>query len=424
MEKSKCPEVRFKRFNESWNQQTLGDMFLPLSNNTLSRADLNYDNGHIKNIHYGDILVKYAAVLDCRNDKIPFITDGEISDFKNQFLQSGDVIFADTAEDETVGKAIEISAVDDNYIVSGLHTMAYRPKIKLSPYYLGHYFNSNAYHHQLLSLMQGIKVLSVSRTNLAKTIIKYPSSVTEQTQIGNFFQNFDQSIALQEKKLSQTQNLKKAMLGKMFPKAGSMQPEIRLKGFSGDWKYHELREYCDMFNGDRGGNYPNADDMVSVGIPFINAGDLQNGKVDIQNANKITRDKYNQLNGAKIQFGDIVYCLRGTLGKNAYINNFTEGTVASSLVVIRPKNIIGNFLFQILNSDIEYRQRTIFDEGAAQPNLSARNLAGFLIPIPSTEEQKEIGNFFKQLDEMLILQQQQLQTLKNLKQAFLEKMFV
>lgn len=264
----------------------------------------------------------------------------------------------------------------------------------------------------------------MSQKSLSTLEVIFPTELNEQECIGNFFQNLDKSIALHEKKLTQTQNLKKAMLEKMFPKVGCKQPEIRLKGFSGEWEQRELGEYCDMFNGDRGINYPNTDDMVAVGVPFINAGDLQNGKVNLQYANKITRDKYNQLNGAKIQLGDIVYCLRGTLGKNAYIDNFTEGTVASSLVVIRPKNIIGNYLFQILNSDIEYRQRTLCDEGAAQPNLSARNLAGFLIPISSIEEQKEIGNFFGQLDETLLLQQQQLQTLKNLKQAFLEKMFV
>lgn len=276
-----------------------------------------------------------------------------------------------------------------------------------------------------LSKASGSTFLEISRNQLAQMEFLAPSiDSNEQTQIGNFFQNLDQSIALQEKKLIQTQNLKKAMLEKMFPKVGSMQPEIRLKGFSGKWEQRELGEYCDMFNGDRGINYPNADDMVAVGIPFINAGDLQNGKVNLQYANKITRDKYNRLNGAKIQLGDIVYCLRGTLGKNAYIDNCTEGTVASSLVVIRPKNIIGSYLFQILNSDIEYRQRTLCDEGAAQPNLSARNLAGFLIPIPSLEEQKKIGNFFKQLYETIVLQRQQLQTLKNLKQAFLVKMFV
>jgi type I restriction enzyme S subunit len=160
-----------------------------------------------------------------------------------------------------------------------------------------------------------------------------------------------------------------------------------------------------MYNGDRGINYPNVDDMVAVGIPFINAGDLQNGRVNLTAANHITRVKFDQLGGAKIQRGDIVYCLRGTLGKNAFIDNFNEGTVASSLVVIRPQNIDGKYLFHILNSDIEYRQRTLCDEGAAQPNLSARNLSRFDIPVPSMDEQRCVSALFGHLDNLITLHQ-------------------
>ena len=135
-----------------------------------------------------------------------------------------------------------------------------------------------------------------------------------------------------------------------------------------------------MFNGDRSSKYPNAQDMVSDGIPFINAGDLEDGHVNLVTCNKITREKYDDLGGAKLQLGDIVYCLRGTLGKNAYIDNFNEGTVASSLVALRPKDIDGRYLFHVLNSDIEYKQRVVHDEGAAQPNLSAKSVSEFIMP--------------------------------------------
>lgn len=160
-----------------------------------------------------------------------------------------------------------------------------------------------------------------------------------------------------------------------------------------------------MFNGDRGANYPKDSEMVPDGIPFINAGDLQNGHVNLQDCNKITRIKFYQLGGAKIQQGDILYCLRGTIGKNAIVDDFNEGTVASSLVDIRPKNINGKYLFTVLNSDIEYCQRVLNDEGAAQPNLSARNLADFNIPIPSLTEQEKIGGFFCSIDHLITLHQ-------------------
>ena len=178
-----------------------------------------------------------------------------------------------------------------------------------------------------------------------------------------------------------------------------------------------------MFNGDRSSKYPGAQDMVSVGIPFINAGDLEDGHVNLTTANKITREKYDDLGGAKLQLGDIVYCLRGTLGKNAYIDNFTEGTVASSLVAIRPKNIDGRYLFHILNSDIEYRQRVVHDEGAAQPNLSAKSVSEFIIPIPDIDEQEKISSYLDNLSTLITLHQRKLEKLQNFKKSMLEKMF-
>ena len=178
-----------------------------------------------------------------------------------------------------------------------------------------------------------------------------------------------------------------------------------------------------MFNGDRSAKYPNEQDMVHEGIPFINAGDLENGCVNLLNANKITTEKYNDLGGAKLQLGDIVYCLRGTLGKNAYIDNFSEGTVASSLVAIRPKNIDGKYLFYILNSDIEYSQRILHDEGAAQPNLSAKSVSEFIIPIPNIDEQKKLSSFFDSLSNLITLHQRKYDKLQVLKKAMLEKMF-
>lgn len=201
------------------------------------------------------------------------------------------------------------------------------------------------------------------------------------------------------------------------------KPEIRFRGFIEDWEQRKLGEYCEMFNGDRSSKYPGAQDMVSVGIPFINAGDLEDGHVNLTTANKITREKYDDLGGAKLQLGDIVYCLRGTLGKNAYIDNFTEGTVASSLVAIRPKNIDGRYLFHILNSDIEYRQRVVHDEGAAQPNLSAKSVSEFIIPIPDIDEQEKISSYLDNLSTLITLHQRKLEKLQNFKKSMLEKMF-
>lgn len=200
-------------------------------------------------------------------------------------------------------------------------------------------------------------------------------------------------------------------------------PKIRFKGFTDAWEQRKLGNYCDMFNGDRSSKYPNADDMVNDGIPFINAGDLGNGTVNLMTCNRISREKYNDLGGAKLQRGDIVYCLRGTLGKNAFIDNFDEGTVASSLVALRPKNIDGKYLYFILNSDIEYRQRIVRDEGAAQPNLSAKSVSEYIIPVPSGAEQQQVSACFSTLDHLITLHQHKCDETKELKRYMLQKMF-
>lgn len=152
------------------------------------------------NVHYGDVLIKYGSVLDVQKDEIPRIPHRCREDFNGALLQDGDVIIADTAEDETTGKACEIGNLQGSAIVSGLHTMVCRPRYRMALGYLGYYLNSNAYHHQLLPLMQGIKVLSLSRSNIQKTRVSYPAAVKEQQLIAKYFSQLDHLITLHQRK--------------------------------------------------------------------------------------------------------------------------------------------------------------------------------------------------------------------------------
>lgn len=211
------PEIRFSGFAEAWEQRKFDEVFdCTIPNNTLSRAELNYESGSVRNIHYGDILIKYGSVVDVQNDEIPFATGKSSDDFKGALLQDGDIIIADTAEDETTGKACEIGNSQGLDVVSGLHTMVCRPRDKMALGYLGYYLNSDAYHHQLLPLMQGIKVLSLSRTNVQKTMVCYPKSNAEQQLIADCFRNLDKLITLHQREVEKLQNIKKSCLEKMF----------------------------------------------------------------------------------------------------------------------------------------------------------------------------------------------------------------
>lgn len=184
----------------AWEQRKLGDLAGFLPNNTFSRAELS-ENGRIQNIHYGDVLIKFGEVLDVANEQLPFVAKtkkiNKISELK---LENGDIVFADAAEDKTVGKCTELFNIIDKIVISGLHTIPCRPQIAFATAYLGYFFNSPCYRTQLLPLMQGIKVLSLSKTALLQTDIFYPKDQSEQARIGTFFRHLDRLITLHQRK--------------------------------------------------------------------------------------------------------------------------------------------------------------------------------------------------------------------------------
>lgn len=212
-----APEIRFAGFTGDWQVSSFSDVFTSLKNNTLSRACLNYESGTIKNIHYGDVLIKFDSVVDVNRSIVPYINkDIDIELYSFNTLSNGDIIFADTAEDETVGKCVEIEGADVFVTVSGLHTIAVRPTMEFARYYLGYFLNANSYHSQLLPLMQGIKVLSIGRYAIADTKVLYPKSIDEQKTIGEYFRNLDSLLSAKRQKLVKLHNIKQACLNKMF----------------------------------------------------------------------------------------------------------------------------------------------------------------------------------------------------------------
>ena len=195
------PKIRFKGYGDDWEQRKLRDILISLQNNTLSRADLSDKAGVAKNVHYGDVLIKFGEVLDVSKVQLPMISDeGVLTKYSASFLQNGDVIVADTAEDTTVGKCSEIAGLNNEIVLSGLHTIPYRPVEKFASGYLGYYLNSSAYHNQLIPLMQGIKVTSISKSAMQDTDIIYPKSVEEQSEIGDYFRNLDHLITLHQRR--------------------------------------------------------------------------------------------------------------------------------------------------------------------------------------------------------------------------------
>ena len=172
-----------------------------------------------------------------------------------------------------------------------------------------------------------------------------------------------------------------------------------------DWCIKPLAELCSFENGDRGKNYPSPGSFVSSGIPFINAGHISNGNIDLRQMDYITPERFNKLGGGKVRNGDILFCLRGSLGKFGLITSaITCGAIASSLVIVRPKSssITQEYLSSYFSSELCASMIDIWAGGAAQPNLGAQDLAKFLVAIPQCQsEQTKITSVLADADALI-----------------------
>lgn len=205
---------RLPGFRGEWKEVKLGDVSNFLRNNTLSREQLNDDDGVINNIHYGDVLIKYPSIIDCRKEKLQYINDGV--SILTDYVENGDVIMSDTAEDETVGRVCEVQNVGNKKILAGLHTMLIRPHDKLfAPYFLGYYLNSEAYHKQLIPLIQGIKVCSIGKVAVQNTVLTIPS-LEEQRIIASVLVKADKEIELANEKLASLQSQKRGLMQQLL----------------------------------------------------------------------------------------------------------------------------------------------------------------------------------------------------------------
>jgi len=397
----KVPAIRFAGFEDEWVNKIFRESFTYLQNNTLSRAELNSESGLAKNIHYGDVLVKFGECIDVAEEKIPFVSDAFVIDkFKNSFLQDGDIVIADTAEDETVGKCTEMQGVNDAILLSGLHTIPSRPKEKYGSKFLGYYLNSSAYRQQLLPLMQGVKVLSISKSALQETNLVIPKDNQEQQKIGSFFSNIDSLISLEQKKYDKLTQVKKSMLEKMFPKEGATVPEIRFAGFTGSWERKKLGKISNIVTGTLDANAAQKDGLYS----FFTC-----GKEVLKTNSYAFEGNAILINGN----GDLGFTRKFSGKFNAYQRTYVLQNFAVDFEYV--EHCIHRYLpNRIVNESF----------GGAMPYIKLNTLSDLLLPIPSEKEMKCISLYLNDIDSLISLQQRKLEKLKNIKKSLLEKMFV
>jgi len=190
------------------------------------------------------------------------------------------------------------------------------------------------------------------------------------------------------------------------------------------WEVRELGSLAKFLNGDRGKNYPSKTDFVSEGIPFINAGHLDGGKVDFNGMNYITKQKFDQLGGGKTRPGDLIYCLRGSLGKMAIVRHAGESAIASSLVIIRPsEECVLEFLYQFLDSPFGRQEIHRFDNGSSQPNLSAASVKKYSVPLPPLPLQQKFAAIVESIERQKATQRAHLAELDALFAALQHRAF-
>lgn len=422
------PKIRFKGFTEEWEQRKLGETLYSLRNNTLSRSELSLENGVAKNVHYGDILVKFGEILDVKKELLPMIVDELVlAKYRDSFLQNGDIVIADTAEDETVGKCSEIAGVSDEKIIAGLHTIPCRPLFNFASGYLGYYLNSDDYHRQLLPLMQGIKVTSISKSALQDTKIQYPKSLEEQEQIGTYLRWLGHLITLHQRKCDETKKLKKYMLQKMFPQNGMKVPEIRFEGFTGDWEQRKLGEIADVtklagFEFTEHVVY--SDEGNVIAIRGLN---IKNGQLVLDDVKYIDDSNFSKLNRSKLYINDIMFTYVGTVGEVAIIKENDRFYLAPNVSRIRIESDDSpEYISQYMRTE-QFYKKIIFPliATSSQPALSMENIRKFIICIPpNKEEQSEIAGCLSQLDHLITLHQRKCDELVKIKKYMLQNMFV
>ena len=420
-EQRKVPKLRFPEFTDDWEQREFDDFFEYIPHNSLSRDNLNYDEGEVKNIHYGDVLIKFGEVLNPTIEKIPFVNKDIKFDDKSCFLQDGDIVIADAAEDLTVGKCTEISNGCNQKLVAGLHTIPCRPKNKIEEGFLGFYLNSKAYRNQLLPLIQGTKVSSISKSSLKETWVTFPFSSNEQKKIGRFFLTLNNLITLHQRKCEVLKKLKKGLLQKMFPKDGTNIPEIRFPEFSDAWEQRKLGEIADIV----GGGTP------STGNPSYWNGEIDwyapaeiTGQIYANSSQKkITDLGYENSSAKMLPPGTVLFTSRAGIGKTAILTR--KGCTNQGFQSIVPHRGELDTYFIFSRTEELKRYGELVGAGSTFVEVSGKQMAVMELMMPPTmREQQTIGGFFQQLDHLITLHQRKLEVLKKLKKGLLQQMFV
>ena len=403
-------EVRHTELGDipvDWKIQTFEETFRMLSNNTLSRDKLNNRGGVVKNIHYGDILTVFPEVLNCRTEEIPYLNNLNLLTASTQLLQDGDVVIADTAEDDTVGKVTEIQNLGENKLVAGLHTIPCRVKKgDFAPGWLGYYMNSHMYHNQILPFITGIKVSSISKSAIARTLILVPP-IEIQRSIVATLSKVDELTRNERLTVDKLEAFKTAQLQAMFPRNGADIPEVRFPEFTDSW---EQRKVSEMFKVTRG-----------YVLPATDTSEEKSDKMPYPVYSSQTKD-----NGLMGYYSDYLYenaITWTTDGANAGTVNYRNGkfyctNVCGALLSdkIEASKAVAEALNKVAKRYVSY---------VGNPKLMNNVMADIQISMSTSKEERDaISSYFTNIDNLITLHQHKCEKYVNIKKGMISELLV
>ena len=405
------PHLRFPEFSGEWKKVNVSKLLDFYSTNSLSWEQLDYNNGKIKNLHYGLIHKGLSTMIDVFSASLPYIKEGTIPKSYTLFKE-GDVAFADASEDTNdVAKAIEVINCDGQQIVSGLHTIHGRDNSNQTVIgYKGYAFASDSFHKQIRRIAQGTKVFSISIRNFDEVYIGVPSK-DEQTKIAKLLIAIDERIATQNKIIEDLKKLKSAISKHLFARKDLLETTICLSNIATlkngyafqSGKYNALGKWKILtITNVSGERYINDEDYNCI-INLPN--DIQDHQV--------------------LKEGDILISLTGNVGRVSlckdgdYLLNQRVGLLQLA------KNVNQEFLYQILSSQRFENSMIACGQGAAQMNIGKGDVESYVLPYSSNVNNiLLVAKILHSYDEYIINEQRKLTLLTMQKQYFLAQMFI
>lgn len=430
--KKLVPRLRFPEFRraEGWKADLMGEAYSFKGNNSLSRDKLNYEAGSVKNIHYGDIHTKFSTHFDIKKEIVPYINTSEsLTTFKvENFCIEGDMIFADASEDlADIGKAIEIVRLDGEAVVSGLHTILARQTVaKLVLGFGGHLFKSKWVRTQIQKESQGSKVLGLSGGRLAKIRLPFPHSPDEQQKIAECLSSLDELIAAQARKVDTLRTHKKGLMQQLFPREDETQPRLRFPEFqnAGEWVDATLGQLAKLVRGPFGGSLKKEIFVASGYAVYEQQHAIYSDFSSFRY--HITADKFHELRRFAVAAKDIIMSCSGTMGKFAIIpDGAAPGVINQALLKLTPNGSCDTrFLKAVLElPSVQEKLLSQSAGGAIQNVVSVDQIKALPLRLPSGDEQQAVVDCLSSLEDLIIAQTQELETLKTHKKGLMQQLF-